>query len=76
VEQRLVRAGVGAAVIPADINKPYATAADPKQMSSAVLHGVIGAPCLRLGKIDLRTRSRTSALAPRHRRSTWARRVW
>jgi hypothetical protein len=44
--------GPGAAVIPAAINKPYATAANSKQTTPAVLHGVVGVGCLRLATID------------------------
>jgi hypothetical protein len=44
--------GSGAAAIQANINKPFVTAANSKQTSPAVLHGVAGEPCLRLATID------------------------
>ncbi|MCL4753473.1 MAG: hypothetical protein KJ015_25165 [Myxococcales bacterium] len=43
---------VGAAAIFADVNDPFVAAANAKKSTSAVLHGVAGAPCLRLATID------------------------
>lgn len=43
---------VGAAAISANIDKPFASAANTKKSTAAVLHGVAGEPCLRLATID------------------------
>lgn len=43
---------VGAAAIVANPNKPFATAPNAKHTTSAVLHGLVDGPCLRLATID------------------------